>query len=251
MEKNNEKNFIYLILFGLLIFANCSQSQDLKSNDSASVKLQKLNMETLNFDEQLKLFESLGYKLNSGISKEVIFSEIQKYDLTIKDADSIFKESKFERLYYYLGWNYSNNGRKYYTNNCVWYDLEFIDPSSEYITFMKRMGEITEGELTFTEISLRVAEKNYEWIDFKVNGIKKNWKLAQVKYIDDSFFQRFSYFPKEFKTKGRYTYYDDGGQQFVIDYATDDEQKQFIEKTGLKRKWLGVGHHFSEHNPKK
>ena len=251
MKQNKNFNLLHLTLLGLFIFTNCRQSQEQKINDSTITKLQTPKMDTLNFDEQLKVFESLGYKLNVGISKEVILSEIQKQDLTIKDAENIFKESKFERLYYYLGWLYVDSSRNYYTDNCIWFDLEFIDPSSEYITFMERMGVITNGELSYTEISIRVDENNYEWIDFKVNGISKKWKLAKVRYIDDSFFQRFSYLPQEFKTKGRYTYYDDGGQQFVIDYATEDEQKQFIEKTGLKREWLGIGNHFSEHDPKK
>jgi hypothetical protein len=52
-------------------------------------------------------------------------------------------------------------------------------------------------------------------------------------------------------TKGKYTYFDDGGQQFVIDYATEEEQKDFIKKTGLKREWLGEGNHFNEHDPNK
>jgi hypothetical protein len=32
----------------------------------------------------------------------------------------------------------------------------------------------------------------------------------------------------------------------VIDYATEEEQKEFNNKTGLNRKWLGEGNHFSE-----
>ena len=195
------------------------------------------------FNSQLKVFESLGYKLNEGITKEIIFEDMKGSYLPNTDLEEEFKKSEFELLYYYLGWR---NSSQYYTNNCIWYDIEFIDPSSEYITFMERMSTITNEELVFTEISLSVDNENYEWIDFKVNGIHKKWKLAKVGYIDDSFFQRFSYLPKEFNTRGKYTYYDDGGQQFVIDYATEEEQKIFIEKTGLKREWLGDGNHFSE-----
>ena len=190
------------------------------------------------FDSQLRVFESLGYKLNEGITKEIIFEDMKGNYLPDTDLEEEFRKSKFELLYYCLGWSHSYPPI-YYTNNCIWYDIEFIDPSSEYITFMERMGIITNGELNFSEMSLSVDSENYEWIDFKVNGVSKKWKLEKVGYINDAFFQRFSYLPKEFNTKGKYTYYDDGGQQFVIDYATEEEQKLFIEKTGLKREWLG------------
>jgi hypothetical protein len=198
------------------------------------------------FDSQLKVFESLGYKLNEGITKEIIFENMKGSYLPDTDLEEEFKQSKFELLYYYLGWSHSYP-HIYYTNNCVWSDIEFIDPTStEYISFMERMGIITDGELNFSEISFSIDSENYEWLDFKVNGVRKKWKLAKVGYIDDAFFQRFSYLPREFNTKRKYTYYDDGGQQFVIDYATEEEQKLFIEKTGLKREWLGEGNHFSE-----
>lgn len=204
----------------------------------------------LSFDKQLEVFNSLGYEFNSGITKQVIFDNMKGSYLPGTDLEEEFKKSPFQLLYYYLGWSHSYPSM-YYTNNCIWYDIEFLDPSSEYITFMKRMGTISDNELSYSDITLRVDNSNYEWIDFKVNGVAKSWKLAKVGYIDDSFFQRFSYLPTEFRTKGRYTYFDDGGQQFVIDYATDDEQKMFIERTGLKREWLGDGNHFSEHNPNK
>jgi hypothetical protein len=247
----NKKHLLLLLFF----FGFCSlQSFHVKINqksNSTSLSHLKVTSDSLNFDQQLKVFESLGYKLNDGITKKIIFSEIRKNDQTIKDPESIFKESEFEKVYCYLGWFYFDNAVKYYTDNCIWYDLEFIDPSSEYITFMERMGTITNKELIFSEISIRVDKSDYEWIDFKVNGISKKWKLEKVGYVDDSFFQRFSYLPGEFKTKGKYTYYSDGGQQFVIDYATEDEQREFIKKTKLKREWLGEGNHFSEHDPRK
>jgi hypothetical protein len=229
-------------LFGL--FGN--KSDKLKPVD----KPVQVKPDLLSFDEQFEIFNSLGYSLNSGITKQVIFQNMIGNYSPDTDLEQEFKKSRFELLYYYLGWSHSYPP-VYYTNNCVWYDLEFIDPSTEYITFMKRMGTISKGELDYTDISLSVDDNNYEWIHFKVNGISKKWKLAPKGYVDDSFFQRFSYLPSEFKTEGRYTYYDDGGQSFVIDFASNDEQKKFIEITGLKREWLGEGNHFSEHNPNK
>jgi hypothetical protein len=218
-----------------------------QSNDLYKTPL----MDTISFEKQWSTFIALGYKLNDGITKdEVLKSANESFDFD-GNNEKHFEQKPFERLYYHLGWLKFDGVRKYFTNDCIWYDIEFIDPSSEYITFMKRMGEITHGEIVYTDINLRVDSNNYEWIDFKVNGISKSWKLSKVRYIDDSFFQRFSYLPSELNTKGKYTYFDDGGQQFVIDYSTEKEQKDFIERTGLKREWLGKGNHFSEHDPNK
>jgi hypothetical protein len=236
----------FLVAIGLLKTNPVRQNREIK----LPILEQTQSDDTLSFEEQLKVFNSLGYRFNTGINKTVVFENMKRSYLPGTDLEQEFKKSKFVLLYYYLGWSHSFPP-VYYTDNCIWYDLEFIDPSTEYITFMKRMGTITKGELTYSDITLSVDSKNYEWIDFKVNGISKKWKLAPKGYVDDSFFQRFSNLTTEFKTKGRYTYFDDGGQQFVIDYATPVEQKEFIEKTGLKREWLGEGNHFSEHDPTK
>ncbi len=75
----------------------------------------------------------------------------------------------------------------------------------------------------------------------------KRWRLEKSRdTLADHFVQRFSYLPKELRTKGKYTFYSDGGQQWVIDFATDDEQTEFNRKTGLNREWLGEGNHFTE-----
>jgi hypothetical protein len=73
-----------------------------------------------------------------------------------------------------------------------------------------------------------------------------NLEIVKANFIADHFIQRFSYLTDELKTKGRYTYYDNGGQQFMIAYATKEDQIHFINKTGLKSEWLGEKAHFSD-----
>ena len=201
------------------------------------------------YEEQIKIFESLGYNFSEGVTKDLILTDgyaENMWDEIKKERLKKIEENPFSLLYYYFGWRDPNIPNVNFSDKCIWYDLEFIDPSDQYIWFMKRMGVITNGEINFSDISIHIDENNYEWIIFKVNGISKKWKLEKVGYISDAFFQRFSYLPLELKTKGKYTYYDNGGQQFVIDYATENEQVEFINKTGLKREWLGEGNHFSE-----
>ena len=232
-----------LVLFGFF----GKQNEHFMANQFNRVE----SKDTISFEKQLETFVVLGYKLNNDITKEDILQSASESSDYKGNNENYFEEKPFTRLYFHLGWVKFDGVRKYFTNDCIWHDLEFIDPSSEYVEFMKRMGLITHGEISYSDINLRVDSNNFEWIDFKVNGLAKSWKLAKVGQIDDSFFQRFSFLPKELNTKGRYTYFDDGGQQFVIDYATENEQKEFHKKTGLKREWLGEENHFSEHNPDK
>lgn len=202
-------------------------------------------LETLSYEEQIEIFKSLGYQLNPGVTKQMICDQMKGNYVPGTDLETEFKKSPFQLLYYYLGW-YHSYPPQYFTNNCVWYDLEFIESAEDYAAFMKRMGTISRGELVFSDINTSVDDNGNDWIDFTVNGVSKKWKLGQEGTIDDSFFSRFSLLTNELKTKGRYTYFDDGGQQFVIDYATDEQQRNFISKTGLKREWLGEGNHFSQ-----
>lgn len=68
---------------------------------------------------------------------------------------------------------------------------------------------------------------------------ENNLEIVKANFIADHFIQKFSYFTEDLKTKGRYTYYENRGQQFMIDYATEEDQIHFINKTGHKREWLG------------
>ncbi len=223
-------NLIVRILILHLFLINSCMSQNDKK-------------EVISFDEQMEIFNSLGYKFNEGINKDVIFSEMMRYDRTLKNPDSIFIEKPYERLYYYLGWQTPFSESTNYTNNCIWYDFEFIDSKSQYVNLMNRMGVITNGEIKFTDIKMSVDEENYEWINFKANGISKKWKLEKVGYISSNIFNFFAELNQELNTNGKYTYYNDRSQQFVIDYATEKEQAKFIKKTNLKRRWLSEGNH--------
>jgi hypothetical protein len=227
----NQKKIIFIAIAYLILGCNSKKHQ----NDSRA---------TISFEEQLETFKILGYQLNDGIDKKTFILDYQR-NTGVETAIEDFEKHPYEILYYYLG-SISTENQINYTNNCVTYDIEFIDPNTEYISFMKRMGEITRGEIEYRNIELYIDSNNYEWIKFEVNGVKKNWKLERTGYVSDSFFQRFSYLPQELKTIGRYTYYSDGGQQFVIDFSTEKEQKDFLEKTKLKREWLGEGVHFSK-----
>jgi hypothetical protein len=231
---------------------SCFSKKDKKVeqvNDVMTEEITNSKTEIITYEQQLNVFESLGYKFNSGMTKEIFDLEVNEKiaweDITAKEY---FENNPFSALYYLYGWRNPEVPEYNFSEHCIHFDLEFFDPNSQYKWFMERMGEITNGEIKFTEINIETDSENWEWISFKVNGINKKWKLEKSGFIADHFVQRFSYLPKELGTKGKYTYFDDGGQQWIIDYATDEEQLIFNSKTGLKREWLGVGNHFSEPN---
>ncbi|PIF01523.1 MAG: hypothetical protein CR994_00890 [Maribacter sp.] len=180
----------------------------------------------LSYEQQLKVFKELGYNFNEGVTKKNILEDV--YEMSWEEeTEKYIEENPFSLLYYCFG-NRAPEIPKYnYSEKCIWFDLDFFDPNTEYKWFMERMGDITNGELRFTDIEISTDSENYEWIKFKVNGKFKKWKLEKSGLIDDSFVQRFYYLTKELKTKRKYTYYDNGGQQWVIDYANSKEQNKF------------------------
>ena len=238
------RKLIVVILLGILCIYACKAKKR-----TFIEKHNQLELNSISYEVQIKAFKTLGYEFASGVTKELILTDgyaKSMWDKIKKERLQEIEQNPFSRLYYYFGWRNNKIPSFNFSDKCIWFDLEFIDSSDQYIWFMERMGIITDGEINFTDISIQIDDNNYEWIEFKVNGINKKWKLEKVGYISDSFFQRFSYLPSELNTVGKYTYYDDGGQQFVIDYATQNEQEVFIKKTGLKREWLGEGNHFSK-----
>lgn len=198
----------------------------------------------MDLEKQIKVFKDLGYEFAEGVTKELILRDV--YEMTWEEeTEKHIEENPFSILYYFYGWRDSAVKGRNYTDDCIWFDLEFFDSRSEYKWFMERMGVITpHGDMIFSDITIDTDSDDWEWIDFKVNGIPKRWKLEKTGIIPDHFVERFSSLNKELGFSRQFTYYDNGGQQWVIDYANKSEQKEFNEKTGLNREWLGEGNHF-------
>lgn len=192
------------------------------------------------FYKQIHVFKKLGYRFAPKIKKETILN-IAKNNFNIESPKKYFQDNSYEALYYFLGYNIQDSLKqpiKALTNKCIWFNLDFVNKKSKYIDFMKQMTLISNRELSFTEIKISIDNESYEWIEFKVNGIQKKWKLEKVGYISNTFFTNFSELTTEFKTKKQFTYFGNGETQFVIDYATNEEQKAFENQTGLTREWL-------------
>ena len=220
-----------LFLLGIGLFSSSFKLIDSNTTSTNQV------METISYEEQLQVFQSLGYTFHEGVTKDLILRDI--FEMTWEDdTEKYIEEHPFAVLYYTFGWRSPEVPQYNYSENCIWFDLEFFDSAAQYKWFMERMGAITDGAITFTDIRVSTDEEQWEWIEFNVNGVSKKWKLAKTGYITNHFIPQFTTLTDELKTTGKYTYFDDGGQQFVIDYATPSEQQAFKQKTGLNRAWL-------------
>lgn len=210
---------------------------DKNSQDLEKEKALKLFSENTDFKTALSNFIELGYINEEFIDLKFFADEIiTEHFLLETDINKLELNDFYQLIYYKISHTVTEDS--YLKKRGVLCDLEFLDSGEDYINFMKRLGEITKGEIIFSNILLRVDKEGYETLDFSVNNILKSWKLEKPGSIASDFFSRFSSLPGELGTKGRYTYFDKESQQFVIDYATLEEQEHFIAQTGLARKWL-------------
>jgi len=208
-----------------------------EKRDTENASKRALILSKVNFDKPIKTFLELGY-LSSDITatKPIVDEIINDEFLYEDDIDKLARKNLCKM--FYLKISHTDNQGNYLTNKCILCDHEFLDPSEEYISFLHQFGVITKGELSFSDATLSIDKDGYEQLDFKVNGVSKTWRLQKPGFIASDFFNRFALLTKEFNTKGKFTYYSDGGQAFVVDYATEEEQELFTKKTRIKRKWL-------------
>ena len=162
----------------LALFGFKPKKSDLKSNT-------EIKVESVTYEKQIEVFKSLGYEFTEGVTKELILTDgyaESTWDEIRKERLQEIEQNPFSRLYYYFGWRSPAIMGFNFSDKCIWFDLEFIDPSDQYIWFMERMGAITSGEINYSNISIQIDNDNYEWIVFKVNGIDKNgnWRKSAI-----------------------------------------------------------------------
>lgn len=163
-----------------------------------------LNPSPVPYATQLETFRSLGYEFDPEVTKDFILRSVS--EMTWDESTELYIENHpYSVLYYIYGWRDPGIKNYNYTDKCLWFDLDFFDSNIQYKWFMERLGAITDGELSFTDILIETDSENWEWISFKVNGKQKKWKLEKAGYVADHFVQRFSYLTEEFQTSGRYT----------------------------------------------
>ena len=186
---------------------------------------------SVGFEQQMETFKRLGFKLNPGIS--------------VGDVDRWSGKKEFENppymiLYITLGQTIEREPWTPLTDRCWDFDTEAIEDHGAYVEIMKNLERITRGEIKFENLKDYVdVEKGIAWVSFSVNGIKYRWNLkVNDDWVDEGLFTKLVAIKKKLDTKGRYTYFNTGGQDAVIGYETPENRNAIAKATGLKIEWL-------------
>lgn len=218
--------------------------EKIESKDSLQIH------KSVSFEKQKEIFKTLGYHYNNEIPTQKVISKMLgsmlEYPETLVDVypeellDEYFEALPFVRLYYFFGWTIWNNKERILTpfsNQCIWFDKSFLKVNKDYNDFMLRMSKITNGQIVISDIKISTISDNTKTVTFTVNGFDTEWKIDSEN-IFKTFIQRFSELTKKHDIKGKYTLFKYHENQFVLDFATEAEQKEFNIKTGLERSWL-------------
>jgi hypothetical protein len=212
------KKLILMGLFsGLLGLLGCN-GQTRKSNTS--------------FDEQLKTFTELGFKLNEGIDT----SDINRWGNGHKE----FEDQPYHLMYMTLGQTIEREPWTPITNKCWDFDLEAIEDHGAYVEIMENISRITNEDLMFENIKDYVdLEEGKAWVSFTCNGDNYKWNLkVDDDWADGNLFDKVQDLTVKYKTKGKFTFFNTGGQDFVLGYSTPEELEKIKSATGLDIVWL-------------
>lgn len=182
------------------------------------------------FEEQLQIFKKLGFELNTGIVK----SDIARWDT------QDFLDEPFSLMYITLGQNIEHEPWTPLTDKCWDFDTEAIEDHGSYVEIIENLERITRGELVFKNVKDYIdIEEETAWVSFNFEEQDYKWDLKiEDDWVDIELFSKIVALTKKTKSKGRYTYFDTGGQNALFGFETQKGLKEIKNKTGLKIEWL-------------
>jgi hypothetical protein len=125
--------------------------------------------------------------------------------------------------------------------NKVWhFDTEAIENSGDYVSIMKNLKRISGDQLNFENIKDDIdIENGKASISFDFQGEHFDWEMeVNDDWVDPGLFTKVSKLANKYITNGSLTYFDTGGQDVVLGWATEQELKQLKKNTGLNITWL-------------
>lgn len=212
-----------ILLVSLTFLFSCSKhptsSQDVSQYQKVSL------------DKQINVFKELGFTLNPGVSYDQVIELAGKNNL---------ENEPYALLYYYYSIEIGDSPWITTSNNCWHFDMEYIEDEEAYVSILQNLERISNGELFFKNKSDVVDWDNERAsVSFEIKGDKYNWELEfDYDWADPNFFSMIVQLTEKYNTKGRFTYYSDGGQDLIIGWATPNELNEIRDKTGLEITWL-------------
>ncbi len=185
----------------------------------------------VSFEIQMETFRKLGFALNSSIDESVV-DDLRR--------DKSIVERPYAILYMELGRTIQKEPWTPLTDRCWDFDTEAIEDHGAYVEIVRNLERITRGEIKFEKLKDFVdVEGGKAWVSFSVRGKNYKWDLkVDNDWVDEGFFTKIGQLTRELKTKGRFTAFDTGGQNFVIGYETPEQRDVVVKATGLKIEWL-------------
>jgi len=159
--------------------------------------------------------------------------ELLKKDLSIE-------KQPYRLLYMYLGRETSKEPWIPLTDRVWDFDTEAIEDHGAYVSIVRNLERISRGELKFENVRDYVdIEEGKAWVSFSIKGKAYKWKLkVEDDWVDPDFFSKIVALTRTLRTNGRFTYFDTGGQNFVVGYETPAGLDTLTKGTGLKIIWL-------------
>ncbi len=221
-----------IIIMGILIGLLSFFGFDAKPSSGQTNSEENKNVKIVSFDAQFETFKKLGFALNHGTT----LSDVDRWNEGKKE----FENEPYSLLYTTLGQTIEREPWTPLTNRCWDFDTEAIEDHGAYIEIMKNLERISRGEIKFKNLKDCVdVEEEKAWVSFEIKGVKYKWNLkVNDDWVDESLFTKVVELTNTLKTKGKYTYFDTGGQDAVIGFETPEKREEIIKATGLKIEWL-------------
>lgn len=184
------------------------------------------------FEMELETFTQLGFTLNSGVN----ISDI----LEMYEDQAEFEEQPYSLLYQILGLTIEREPWTPITNKCWNFDLEAIEDNGGYVDIMTNIARITNGDLLFENLQDYVnIDEGKAWVSFTCKGDRYKWDLrVDNDWADGDLFDKVQALAEKYKTNGRFTFFNTGGQDFVLGYCSPEEHQRLRQATGLEIVWL-------------
>lgn len=227
-DRNKWVKVVGIIAFIVSLFSNSSNEVN---GQGPPPPVQVQNRNSPSFDEQWSVFKSLGFELTS----ETLIADFEKLK-----SDKLIVEQPFSHLYMELGRGLQREPWTPFTNRVWDFDTEAIEDHGAYVEIMRNLERISRGELKFDNLKDYVdIEERKAWVSFSINGQDFRWDLVvDDDWVDPQLFTKVVELTRKLNTKGRYTYFDTGGQNAVVGFETPESRAAIIKATGLKIEWL-------------
>lgn len=185
------------------------------------------------FEEQLQNLTDCGISLLPKFETEILFEEYSKED---------FEREPYELLVTTLGSDVElENGEwSVLSNDISLFDTECIEDNGDYLRIAELMRNLADGDLPLQNIVDFVdVDEETAWLEFELDERKYHWDLkVDNDWVDTDIFEMFGKLLQKRNPNKNYTYFDFGGQDFLLGCCTPEQLTKIRDITGMNITWI-------------